>query len=88
VRSNVKVLRLAIKASLPLLISAGQRGIETSIFRVARVAQLTRLEESFAKLINQLWSAYSADVLGTVQRAQAKGLADILNQQAMPHQLV
>ena len=37
-----------------------------------------RLEESFAELINQLWSAYSADVLGTVQRAQAKGLADIL----------
>ena len=37
-----------------------------------------RLEESFAELINQLWSAYSADVFGTVQRAQAKGLADIL----------
>jgi energy-coupling factor transporter ATP-binding protein EcfA2 len=37
-----------------------------------------RLEEAFTELINQLWSNYSADVLGTVQRAQAKGLADIL----------
>lgn len=36
------------------------------------------LEESFATLLNQAWSAYSAGVLGSVQRAQAKGLADIL----------
>jgi predicted ATP-dependent endonuclease of OLD family len=36
------------------------------------------LEQSFGELINRLWSAYSADIFGTVQRAQAKGLADIL----------
>lgn len=36
------------------------------------------LEESFATTMNQVWSSYSAQVLGGVQRAQAKGLADIL----------
>jgi predicted ATPase len=48
-----------------------------SRLRPERITEET-LEESFAELINQLWSAYSAEVLGTVQRAQAKGLADIL----------
>jgi predicted ATP-dependent endonuclease of OLD family len=36
------------------------------------------LEESFAKLVNQIWSSYSADVLGQVRKAQEKCIADIL----------
>lgn len=36
------------------------------------------LEQVFASVINQAWSAYSAVILGGIQRAQAKGLADIL----------
>lgn len=45
---------------------------------VGEITSEEELEESFKFLVNRLWSAYSADVLGTVQRAQAKGLADIL----------
>jgi predicted ATPase len=36
------------------------------------------LEDSFAKLVVQIWSSYSAAILGQIQRAQAEGLADIL----------
>lgn len=36
------------------------------------------LEESFANLVKRIWSSYSAEVLGTIQRAQAAGLAEIL----------
>jgi energy-coupling factor transporter ATP-binding protein EcfA2 len=37
-----------------------------------------QLEQSFARLVNQLWSSYSAGVLGAVEKVQARGLADIL----------
>jgi energy-coupling factor transporter ATP-binding protein EcfA2 len=36
------------------------------------------LEESFADLMNKIWTIYSATILGVIQRAQADGLADIL----------
>jgi predicted ATPase len=36
------------------------------------------LEESFSQIVNRLWSSYSAEVLGIVQRVQAHGLAEIL----------
>lgn len=36
------------------------------------------LDQYFASLVNQLWTTYSAEILGAVQKAQAQGLADIL----------
>lgn len=38
-----------------------------------------RLEQSFAEQVNKVWTRYSANVLGEIQKAQAAGLADILN---------
>ena len=48
------------------------------VYTTSRTLSEDQLEEAFAGLINQLWSSYSAQVLGVVQKAQAKGLADIL----------
>jgi predicted ATPase len=52
------------------------------IFSPGRAEGLSEelLEESFAKLVSEVWSSYSATILGQIQRAQAEGLADILKE--------
>jgi len=51
-----------------------------SLETVGRENRITEelLEESFTQIVNRLWSSYSANVLGIVQRVQARGLAEIL----------
>ncbi len=51
-----------------------------SLETVGQQSRITEefLEESFSQIVNRLWSSYSAEVLGIVQRVQAHGLAEIL----------
>ncbi len=42
------------------------------------------LDAAFARIIEQLWSRYSAQVLGIVREAQAQGLASILREVLSP----